>query len=124
MKNQIKARFSQEPNKKIIFKLYRIQTKSDSNKKITKPDSNKSQKKGWETTDLRMDDLARPLEASIDDLPAVPGLLVNPDLELHDIPTELVTRWGLSTSIIPLEQTQDDGNREEEEEANGCGARV
>jgi hypothetical protein len=46
MKNQIKARFSQEPNKKIIFKLYRIQTKSDSNKKITKPDSNKSQKKG------------------------------------------------------------------------------
>jgi hypothetical protein len=39
-----------------------------------------------------MDDLARPLEASIDDLPAVPGLLVNPDLELHDIPTELVTR--------------------------------
>jgi hypothetical protein len=39
MRNQTKARFSQEPNKKIIFKQYRIQTKSDSNKKIT----NKSQ---------------------------------------------------------------------------------
>jgi hypothetical protein len=68
--------------------------------------------------------LARPLETSVDDLPAVLSLLVNPDLELHDVPTEPATRRSLSTSIIPLEQMQDAGNREEEEEeAKGCGAR-
>jgi hypothetical protein len=32
------------------------------------------------------------LEASVDDLPAVPDLLVNLDLELHDVPTRPATR--------------------------------
>jgi hypothetical protein len=32
------------------------------------------------------------LEASIYDLPTVPGLLINPDLELHDVPTGPATR--------------------------------
>jgi len=32
------------------------------------------------------------LEASVDDLPAVPGLLVNPDLEFHDVSTGPATK--------------------------------
>jgi hypothetical protein len=35
-----------------------------------------------------------------------------------------MTRQGLSTSINPLEQMQYNENREEEEEAKGCDARV
>lgn len=105
MRNQTKSRFSQEPNKKIT-------------NKSQQPDSNKSQKKDERPLTSGSATRRRPLEASIDDLPTVPGLLANPD-----VPTELVTRRGLSTSIIPLEQMQHDGNREEEEGGKRCGAR-
>jgi hypothetical protein len=32
------------------------------------------------------------LYASVDDLPTIPGLLVNPNMELHDVPTGPATR--------------------------------
>jgi hypothetical protein len=46
------------------------------------------------------------LDASVDDLPAVPGLLINLDLELHDVPTKPATRrlshYDLGLFFFPI----------------------
>jgi hypothetical protein len=96
------------------------------NKARFKPKPNKSQ------TSYRMrgESFNTGLEASVGDLPTIPNLLVNLDLELHDVPI------GPATKTTPFGRQKNEGNilgtasahevkeqeEEEEEERWRCGA--
>jgi len=67
-------RFKPKPNK--------AKFKQRPNKARFKPKPNKSQT-GYR---IRGESFNTGLEARVDDLPTVSSLLVNPDLELHDVP--------------------------------------
>jgi hypothetical protein len=100
MRNQTKARFSQEPNKKIIFKQI-IKARF---KQITKNDERSV---GNHSIPV--------LKRALTIFPSFPVSSSTQiwRLELHDVPTGLATRLGLSSSPWPFLPKEEMGRTKE-----------